>query len=619
MCGIVGIVGAKSENDLAWMYKACDKLKHRGPDASGMWISSDKKIALGHRRLSIIDIKSKNNQPFISKDGLLSIVFNGEIYNYVELRKELEVLGERFHTKGDTEVLLAAYRHWGIDCLSKLNGMWAFAIWDRRQGERQEKLFFARDRVGEKPFYYRYQKDCFEFSSELKGLPLKDGIDVRALNHYLALGYVPSDLCIASGVHKLQAGCAGLYNHAHQKLKIWSYWQLPKQKVKNTNFINEEKMAEKVWSLLVDSTRLRLRSDVPTGVFLSGGLDSSLITAATAQICNHPIHTFTIGNPGSTVDETHYARLVANTFRTKHQVLPIEEPSLSIIEELSPFIDEPIADSSILPMFLISRLTRQHVTVALGGDGGDELYGGYHHYQTALRNDTYLGWLPKPLFVPISHLAKKLPPGIHGRNYLSSLQGGPRQAYIWGTPYFDVELRHRILSPDVLVDLGSTLNEPEHTNLSLLSKSQHLVDGLTRLDFQQTLVDDFLVKVDRASMAHGLEVRTPFLDYRLIEQAFSEIPPHWKCTIHERRRIQNLMAKKYLPKNFTLNRKQGLSIPIDQWMQTAEIQEQLTDLPRDLINHTEVIKLCQGQLRNRTNGARLFALLMLDKALKNLI
>jgi len=616
MCGIVGIVGLENEQELTWLHSACDKLSHRGPDASGLWVAPGGGAAFGHRRLSIIDTSSHSHQPFVSEDGQLILVFNGEIYNYLELRKELEVLGERFRTEGDTEVLLAAYRHWGSACLDRLNGMWAFAIWDGRRGPGREHLFVARDRAGEKPFYYRRRHGRFEFASELKGLRVEGGIDLQALNHYLALGYVPGDLCMAAGVRKLPPGHAGLFDRANGKFKVWRYWQLPELEV-DAAVTDGEELAEQAWNLLVDSTRLRLRSDVPTGVFLSGGLDSSLVTAAAAQLSSQPIQTFTIGNPGSALDETAHAQLVADAFGTQHQVLPIEQPSLGLLDELAPFVDEPIADSSILPAFLISRLTRRHVTVALGGDGGDELYGGYRHYQAALCDRAQLGWLPKPALRLAAHFAAVLPAGIRGRNRVASLRAGPEQAQIWGSSYFDIELRRRILAPDALAVLGPDLDAPERRSLALFGKHQDSVDALTRLDFQQVLPDDFLVKVDRASMANSLEVRAPFLDYRVVEHAFREIPPHWKCTSDERRRVQNLMAKKFLPKGFELNRKQGFSVPMDQWMRSINAQEQLATLPGELINGIEVMQLHRGQQKYRTNGARLFALFMLDKALKN--
>ena len=612
MCGIVGIVGNIKDEDVNWLHKASFSLRHRGPDAGKTWIDPSKNAIFAHRRLSIIDTGQGSDQPFISDNGKLIIVFNGEIYNYIELRDELISLGESFITGGDTEVLLASYRQWGVECVDHLNGMFAFAIWDQRKGSGHEHLFVARDRSGEKPFYYRHEPGRFEFASELKGLRTKGSIDPQGLNHYLALGFVPGDLCLTEGVKKLPPGYAGLLNINALQFKTWQYWRLPNLEPAINKEINGSDLAEGAWSLLLDSTRLRLRSDVPTGVFLSGGLDSSLVTAAASQVSQVPIQTFTIGVPGSSLDETRYAQLISDAFSTDHHILQIEKPSLDLLEDLIPFIDEPIADSSILPSFMISRLTRQHVTVALGGDGGDELFGGYQHYQDILRDTKSLEWIPAHAFRYISNLASRLPAGVRGRNRLSSLRNGPQQSGIWGTPYFDSNLRRQLFTPDMLDILGEDISAPEHRSIPFLDNSNDLVDNLTRMDFQQLLPDDFLVKVDRASMANSLEVRTPFLDHRLIEFAFSQIPSEWKCNLKERRRIQNLMAKKYLPKEFELNRKQGFSVPMDQWIRDAPMDKLIEEIPQDIFNTNFIKDLIAGQRRGRTNGARLFALLMLS-------
>lgn len=612
MCGITGICGRLRDEDSAWLGTACTRLRHRGPDAGGTWIAPDGNAALGHRRLSIIDTSHGSDQPFVSDDGRLILLFNGEIYNYLELRAELQNEGVQFRTPGDTEVLFAAYRQWGEDCLQHLNGMWALAIWDRRRGAGRERLFVARDRAGEKPFYYRWQSGRFEFASELKGLRTNAEIDLQALNHYLALGYVPGDLCLAAGVRKLPPAHAGVFDLERGDFQTWCYWQLPAPTRDSSGQVSGEDLADRAWSLLTDSVRLRMRSDVPTGVFLSGGLDSSLVTAAAAQVSSQPIKTFTIGVPGSALDETTHARRVANAFGTEHHVLPIEAPSLDVLDMLAPFIDEPIADSSILPSYLVCRMTRQHVTVALGGDGGDELYGGYQHYQNALRDQARLGWLPTAVLCLGARLAGTLPAGIKGRNRLSALRGGPTQSSIWGTPYFDLPLRRRLLTPEALAALGDDLDAPERRSLALYLQAHDPIDGLTRMDFQQVLPDDFLVKVDRASMANSLEVRTPFLDHRLVEHAFGAIPPVWKCTMAERRRVQNLMAKRHLPPGFELNRKQGFSVPMDDWMRGTCLPTRLTGRVKHLFSAKEVHALMEGQQRGRANGARLFALLTLN-------
>jgi len=617
MCGIIGSVGKLKDEDFNWLKKAIIELKHRGPDASSSWISSSKNAALAHTRLSIIDTTNTSDQPFFSDDGKLVLVFNGEIYNYLELRDELMSYGISFKTKGDTEVLLAAYRQWGVDCLKHLNGMFAFAIWDKRIGVGKEKLFVARDRAGEKPFYYRHIKDKFEFASELKGLRANREIDFNALNHYLAMGYIPNDLCIAKGVKKLPPAHAGLLDMQNGDFNIWRYWTLPKIETKANEKVNSNDLAEEAWSKLLESVRLRLRSDVPTGVFLSGGLDSSLVTAAACHVSDVPVRTFTIGVPGSSMDESMHAKYISDSFSTDHHTLQIEKPSLNILDELAPFIDEPIADSSILPSFLVSKLTRMHVKVALGGDGGDELFGGYQHYQNILRDVTFMKWIPNAFLNLLSNTAARLPAGISGRNRMASMRNGPLYSGIWGSPYFDINLRRKILKDDIVEEIGKDLYAPEKRSLALMPKSSSVVDSLTRLDFQQLLPDDYLVKVDRASMANSLEVRTPFLDHNLIEFAFRKIPGNWKCNLSERRRIQNLMAKNFLPKEFEINRKQGFSVPMDAWIKDISIEKITDGISSDIFNLPYINDLLIGQRRGRTNGARLFALLMLGISFKH--
>lgn len=613
MCGIYGILSKGRIGDVD-VHR--DRMIHRGPDDGGSWSNASGTVALAHRRLSIIDLSEGSRQPFVSADGRCAIVFNGEVYNYQEIRAELTKNGHRFRSEGDTEVVLAAYMEWGFSCVDRFNGMFAFAIYDAGSGTRPERLFVARDRVGKKPFYYRHAGSEFEFASELKAITISEGIDLQALNHYLALGYVPFDLCIAKGVKKLLPAHVGIFEFATWTFKTWRYWRLP-ESAPTEDAIGDQ-LAEESWDFLKDAVRLRLRSDVPVGVFLSGGLDSSLVTAAAADVFAQPIKTFTISVPESTLDESAYARLIADHFGTDHHVLELPRPSLDVFDELAPFVDEPMADSSILPTYLVSRLTVEHVKVALGGDGGDELYGGYRHYQRSLVERAYLGWIPDFLLKYIGAFAAWLPAGIRGRNRLSSMRGGLVYSNVWGTPYFDVELRKRILHPGLVRELGEDLDRPERSLLRLMGQGIDAVDAMTRTDFYSVLPDDFLVKIDRASMANSLEVRTPFLDYRIVEHAYGWIPSEWKVNLAERRRVQNLMAKKYLPKNFELKRKQGFSIPMDEWMRKGNIRERLVGLSLDYINGKEVNKLVTGLFSGRTNGARLFALLMLKACVENM-
>ena len=614
MCGIVGRASLYPGNEVRFT-QLRDRLRHRGPDDAGYWRNQTGTVMLGHLRLSILDLSDTSRQPFVTGSGRCTIVYNGEVYNYLEIRRELEALGHRFRSTGDTEVVLAAYEQWGEACVEHFNGMFAFAIYDQGDNDSPERLFVARDRAGKKPFYYRLDGSTFEFASELKAIKPNAGINPQALNHYLALGYVPFDLCIAEGVQKLLPGHVGVYECQTGAFTTRRYWGLPPNRPKDA--VTGEQLASESWDLLKDSVWLRLRSDVPTGVFLSGGLDSSLIVAAAAEVSDSPIKTFTIAVPGSVLDESSHARLVANHFGTEHYVLELPKPSLHVLDELAPFVDEPLADSSILPTFLVSKLTAEHVKVALGGDGGDELYGGYRHYQQPLIDQHRFGFVPDWLLRYTGSLAARLPAGIHGRNRLASLRGGTTQAGVWGTPYFDVDLRRRILQPEVVQALGGDLDLPERRLLQLMANGHDVVDSLTRKDFHSVLPDDFLVKVDRASMANSLEVRNPLLDYRLVEHAFGNIPSNWKVNRAERRRIQNLMAKKYLPKNFELNRKQGFSIPMDEWLRKEDIWERFEALP-EVINRRELECLIKGQMAGRSNSSRLFALMMLAVCHKNI-
>ena len=616
MCAINGHLSPHT-HQLESFITLRDRMHLRGPDDAGLWQDQKGTVRLGHRRLSILDLSTNGHQPMSSDCGRFVIVFNGEVYNYLELKRELENYGYQFKGSGDTEVVLASYHKWGQECLSKFNGMFAFAIYDQGTANISPSLFMARDRAGKKPFYYAHKGKVFAFASELKAIPtsLKGSIDFKALNYYLALGYVPNELCIVEGVKKLPAGYAARFYPESGLMNTWRWWSLPSFESSNS-ILSGDALAEESWELLKDAVKIRLRSDVPVGIFLSGGLDSSLIAAAAAECSHQPISTFTIGIPGSELDESHHARLIANHFGTQHHLLELPETSLDVLEELSLLIDEPIADSSIIPTYLVSKLTRQHVTVALGGDGGDEVFGGYPHYQQVLSDKRNLGWVPFSLLQHVASLAAHLPAGVRGRNRLASLQGGINQTHVWGTPYFDRTLRTRILHSDVVAELGANLDAPEQYQLGLMKSGNSPVDALMRMDFQSVMVEDYLVKVDRSSMANSLEVRSPFLDYRLIEYAFKNIPNEWKVTLDERRRIQNLMAKKHLPKEFELNRKQGFSIPMDNWLRAGNISEKLSMLPSGLINSNAVTELVTGLNRGRSNGARLFCLIML--ALSNI-
>ena len=617
MCAIVGRVQLGGQVDEDEFLSIRDRLSHRGPDDAGFWVSSDGRVVLGHRRLAVIDVSPAGHQPMLSEDGRYAIVFNGEIYNYRELRHELQLQGFQFHSDSDTEVLLIAYKAWGEACLEHFNGMFSFVIYDCGNAHSEPSLFFARDRAGKKPFYYFYDGQSFEFASELKAISHKGEVSLVALNYYLALGYIPREHCFIEGVKKLPPAHAGRLNLNTFEMSLWQYWQLPMNQPNMQ--VSGEALADEVETLLNDAVSKRMVSDVPLGVLLSGGLDSSLIAAIAARQSLSPIKTFTLSLPGSKLDEASYAQCVADYLSTDHHVLELTTPSLDDLEAIAPLIDEPLADSSLIPTYLISKLTREHVTVVLGGDGGDELFGGYSDYPLALTSQQCLGWIPRPVLTWISRLAGLLPAGIKGRNRLASLRGGALEQQVWGSPYFDVALRKRLFNPDQLRKLGEQLEEPEGLLLHLYNTGKDAVDCMTRSHFGSILPDDFLVKVDRASMMVGLEARTPFLDYRLVEFAFSKIPSIWKVKGKETRRVEQILGRRLLPPQLDTKRKQGFSIPLDDWMRADKckmLKNYMQYLP-DCINRNEVEKLIAGLLRGRTNGARLYALLVLGIAMKN--
>ncbi|ACH38633.1 asparagine synthetase [Citrifermentans bemidjiense Bem] len=616
MCGIFGALSPQSA-PVEQLYEKIASLAHRGPDDSGCWVSPDRTVVLGHRRLSILDLSQAGHQPMASSCGRYHIVFNGEIYNYLEIRDELAALGFLFSGSGDTEVVLASYRQWGADCLGRFNGMFALAIWDEGDVANQPRLFMARDRAGKKPFYYVHDGRSLRFASELKALGPGKSVDLRALNFYLALGYVPDTLCIAAGAKKLPPAHAGYFLPESGELETWRYWSLP-QNLPDPGRGCED-LADEAESLLRDSVAMRLRSDVPVGVLLSGGLDSSLVVAAAAQASTTPIKTFTVSFPGTRYDEAGYAAIVARHFGTEHHVLEVPQPSLGTLDAFSPLIDEPLADSSLLPAFMVSRLTVQHVKVALGGDGGDELFGGYADYTMAAADQRCLGWIPKPLLLAAGRAAGALPAGVKGRNRLFALQGGAYESMIWGSPYFDLSLRRRILASEQVQALGEQLDEPERWLMSLFRTGRDPLDCMTRTHFGGILPDDFLVKVDRASMAVSLELRAPLLDYRLVEFAFGRLPSHWKVQGQESRRLQKVLGRRMLPPQLDINRKQGFSIPLDSWLRSSrggEVEEMRRWLP-DCIVQDEVARLIAGHLKGRANGSRLFALMMLALSQKN--
>lgn len=612
MCGIVGIISNTPQIHREWLVVGRDAMTHRGPDDAGEWWSPDGRIGFAHRRLSIIDLSPAGHQPMHDVTGKLTIVFNGEIYNFLELHQQLVAQGHRFNSHSDTEVILAAYREWGVNCLSRLNGMFAFAIYDKEK----QSVFLARDRVGEKPLFYRHTDGELRFGSELKSLladkSLERRIDPKALDCYLSMGYVPGELCILRGFKKLPPAHALLFDIRTGQCQQWRYWELPKQPDNNLGGkIDEHALLNELEGLLEDSVRRQMVSDVPVGVLLSGGVDSSLITAMAVRASDN-VKTFTIGFPGhKKLDESEHARLIARYFGTQHTELMADPASADLLPRLAHQFDEPMADSSMIPTFLVSQLVRQHCSVVLGGDGGDELFGGYGHYSRLRWMEKKLGPIPYPFRKAISLAAgRTLPMGFKGRNWLQGLGVDLNKELPLIASFFDARIRKQLLGQSGNFDLVAEGITTERCPLNV-----DLVQRATRMDFQNYLPEDILVKVDRASMMNSLEVRAPMLDVRLIEFAFEKVPEHLKATINERKVLLKRLTERLLPPEFDRQRKQGFSIPLPQWLKAGPFRTLFYDIlcdPQCIFDKATVNKLLRDQDRGYGNSERLFSLVLFE-------
>jgi asparagine synthase (glutamine-hydrolysing) len=614
MCGIVGLASVDRPWPRELITRMRDTLQHRGPDDEGAWWSPDGRVALGHRRLSIIDLSAAGRQPMTDSTGELQIIFNGEIYNFQDVRRDLQSRGHHFHTATDTEVILAAYREWGPDFLAHLNGMFAFGLYDARL----EQLLLARDRVGEKPLFYRAHNGSFCFASELKALFANPEcprvLNLDALDYYLAFGYVPGSRCLAAGVQKLPPAHALTYNVKSGALRTWKYWKLPDGLHADVH-VDEGLLVEELDRLLFDSVRLRMIADVPIGVMLSGGIDSSLVTAMAARASSRPVKTFTISFPGhETFNEAPFARLVAEHFGTEHRELVAEPATVDLLPELARQYDEPIADSSMVPTYLVSRLIRQEATVALGGDGGDELFGGYPHHSWVQQQVKIRGRLPGPARWAARFAAKSLiPVGMTGRNYLLGLTATPPWNIVQFNVLFDAATRRRLLSP--VVDTVFRGGQAEEYKASLCAADSSPLQQSTALDFQTYLPEDILVKVDRASMLCSLEVRAPWLDPRLVEFAFGRVPDALRATADQRKILPRQLAKRILPSALDLTRKQGFTLPLRAWLKGEWgdfVEDVLTSGPEDLFDRRMVRQLLAGQRKGLSNMHRLFGLTMVE-------
>ncbi len=614
MCGIVGVVdrAGVDEDRLARMR---DTMRHRGPDDAGIWIASDRAVALAHRRLSIIDLSSLGHQPMSDSGGTCRIVLNGEVYNFLELRKELQGKGHAFRSRTDTEVVLEAYKEWGTDCLGRLNGMFAFCIHDARD----RTLFIARDRVGKKPLYYSHSGGRFVFASELKAIAVGGfvprEIDLLALNDYLTFGYIGGERCIFKDVRKLPPAHAMVYQIDSGAVRIWRYWEPPPL---STQQASESALLAELERLLEDAVRLRMISDVPLGAFLSGGIDSSLVVAMMCRVAREPVKTYSIGFAESRHNELPYARIVADHFHTDHHEIIVTPDAFAVLPSRVGQFDEPFADASMIPTYYVSKATRDHVKVALSGDGGDELFGGYRQYRAMRWNYYAARYIPGLIRKGIAGGAAHLPDAVAGKRQLQRLEFDPLGAFIDRSThsFFKERYRRPLLKPDLLAALGEDFSDSERTRRACAEgRDGDFISRLTYTDFKTYLPDDIMVKVDRASMLVSLEARAPFLDYRIAEFASAKVPGGLKVKGQTTKYLLKKLAGRLLPTQLDTKRKWGFSLPIDAWFRGPlypRVRETILEGCGDYFAREYVEKLLRDHKAGVNHSGRLFALLVLS-------
>jgi asparagine synthase (glutamine-hydrolysing) len=599
-----------------------DVIAHRGPDGDGVWV--DAYCALGHRRLAIIDV-SAGHQPMGTADGRVQICFNGEIYNFQEVRAELEALGHAFRTHSDTEVILVAYLQWGEQHVERLNGMFAYAIWDARV----RKMMIARDRVGEKPLFYRHQGASLAFGSELKALRAggycpKD-IDPESLDCYLTLGYVPAPRCLYKGVRKLRPAHylvltdAGLVEKPYWKLKLGA----PKPRTL-------DEAVEEFEPIFDEAVRCRLMSEVPLGAFLSGGIDSGLVVSSMAKLMGRPVITNSIGSPDPRYDELDLARLVAKHLGTEHHEHVVQPDAVKVLEKIAWHMDEPVADPSAVPTWYVCEMARKNVTVALSGDGGDEAFGGYtFRYWPHMVESRVRAALPATVRVPVFGAlgsvwpaSPKLARPLRLRTIFRNLGVSDSEAYFQDLCWLKGDGRDRLYTREFINLLrGFTPYEV----VQHFYDANQSADPLTRSQFTDThvyMADDVLVKVDRMSMAQALEVRAPLLDPAVLEFSVS-LPADLKLAGGVGKRVLRKMAQRRLPEEISTGRKRGFSIPVDEWLR-ADLKDYACDAIFgrkqpfcEFFNLSEVQNLwSEHQAGSRNHGVVIWALMMLASSVE---
>ncbi|MEW6130578.1 MAG: asparagine synthase (glutamine-hydrolyzing) [Acidobacteriota bacterium] len=620
MCGIAGAVSNTRQDLTEQAKRMADAIAHRGPDDWGLW--NDAHCALSHRRLAIIDLSEAGRNPLASHDQTIWITFNGEIYNFQSLRDELARLGYRFRTRTDTETIVYAYQHWGTDCLKHLRGMFAFAIWDAPR----KRLFLARDRVGKKPLFYTQSGNNFFFASELQGLLANPEIsrepNPSAIDAYLSWGYVPAPDTGFKNIFKLPPAHYLTLDVCdnHFDIQVARYWSL--DYTPKTN-LSEDEASAAIREKLTKAVRLRMISDVPLGAFLSGGIDSSIVVGLMAQLSDKAVKTFSIGFKEAAYNETEHARRIANLWSTDHQEFIVEPDALAIVPKLVRHYGEPYADSSAIPTFYVAQMTRQSVTVALNGDGGDESFAGYERY---LGNRLAERANQVPGFALSANLLKRvLPDSINpksrarqAKRFLSVSTKPMAERYGNWVEYFREDAKARLYAKDFRASLNG--HKTDKWFAELFERANHLdpVDAAMCVDVASYLPFDLLVKVDITSMANSLEARSPFLDHEVMEFA-ARLPVDLKLRGKEAKYLLKRAFKDLLPDANVYRRKMGFGVPIGDWFRTS-LRNLLEDsllseqaMRRGYFNQQFVERMVHDHIERRADHSfALWNLLMLE-------
>jgi asparagine synthase (glutamine-hydrolysing) len=608
MCGFLGYFSNKVELSEFQFKHQLKKIDYRGPDYSRV-VKCDN-VMLGHNRLSILGLNSESNQPMVNKDRGIYLVFNGEIYNYLELKKEL--IDYSFKTNSDTEIIIAAYCKWGVKFVQKINGMFSIAIYDKRKGI----ILLVRDHIGKKPLYYSHSNGCFSFGSEVKALTGLPGVGTKisklATNQYFSTGYIGGKHSIYEDILQLSAGHYAIFNiQDYSSLNIKRYWHLPVSD--NITNVDENELVDELDELLLNSIKLRMRSDVPIGFFLSGGLDSSLMVAMASKISNTPLNTFTIEFPNTPNDESEYAGNISSYFSTHHTKHKINEEILPQVPELIQNLDQPFADSSFIPTYYLCKEVVKDVKVALSGDGGDELFAGYGQYDSFAWEDSIRQRYPDCVRFALGRLSTLLPE----RHRTRSLK---RLAYnncydgmtAYSSRFFSFPERAKLLNRG-----NFALDYPEAEFLNNFIPGVDWLQNICQNDFKNYMVDDILVKVDRMSMLNSLEVRSPLLDKKIAEFAFTKVPSQLKIKGGTKKYLLKKLAARYLPDSFPYERKAGFGVPLSNWFNTSfteHLQDLMESTPSEYINKREVdyyIKMHKLGLSNHSK--KLFSILVWEE------